>query len=143
LDYEDDPKTSLLNERLENLLKEADLDYIACVSGWVDIYASEVLGLKTLGARKEALHRQLKELFPDKEWFMEKIILIPDTDNRCSYFDLDVDWFYVDDWADKFFTEAHSNILYEKENGKRILLCDHQGDGADILKWLRDQVIKC
>ena len=137
MDYEDQPKLALLNGQLEKALKKANFDHLACVSGWVDIFAEEVMKLETLEKRKEALYELLKPLFPDKNWFLEKLVLIQDTDNRCSHIDLNIDWFYVDDWADKFFIEAQNKRHFQKEKDKRILLCDHQNDGSDILSWLR------
>lgn len=88
------------------------------------------------------MYRKLQPLFPDKQWFMEKIILVRDSDTRCKSIDTKADWYYVDDWADKFFTEIHGEDFYQKENGNRILLCDHRSDGKDILEWLRQVVSK-
>lgn len=127
---------------MENVLKKSNFEFIACVSGWVDIFASEVMKLNTLDKRKEAMYRKLAPIFPDKKWFMEKIILIPDTDNRCKYIDLNSDWYYVDDWADKFFTDVHGEVFYKKEKDNRILLCDHRSDGEDVLNWLIGLMIK-
>jgi len=73
---------------------------------------------------------------------MEKIILVRDTDFRCKSIDINADWYYVDDWADKFFIEIHGEDFYKKEKGNRILLCDHTSDGKDILEWLRDIISK-
>lgn len=137
LDYDDAPKTALLKGQLELILKKSNFDFIACVNGWVDIFAAEVMQLNSLEERKEAMYRKLQPLFPDKKWFMEKIILISDTDNRCKYIDLKIDWYYVDDWADKFFTEAHGIDFFQREKGNRIFLCDHKGNGKDVLEWLR------
>jgi len=125
----------LLNGQLEAALKAADFDFIACVSGWSDIFADPVMRLD-FAQRKEAMYQKLAPLFPDKEWFMDKIILVQDTDHRCQYIDLKADWYYIDDWADKFFKEAHGEALYQQELGKRILLCDHKRDGSDVLQWL-------
>ena len=56
---------------------------------------------------------------------MEKIVLVSDTDNRCKYIDHNANWYYVDDWADKFFKDANGEELYQEEKGKRILCrCD-------------------
>ena len=105
-------------------------------------FADKVMKLDSLEQRKTAMYKLLEPLFPDKDWFMEKLILISDTDARCTYMDLKTDWFYVDDWADKFFTEAHGEKLFKKQKGGRVLLCDHQGDGSDVLEWLNEKAIK-
>jgi serine/threonine protein phosphatase 1 len=136
LDYDDEPKAALLDGKLEKALKEAGFDHLACVSGWVDILAAPVMQIQTLSERKEALHKKLAPLFPDREWFLDKLMLVYDTDHRCRYIDLQSDWYYVDDWADHFFTAALGPQRYEAEQGRRILLCDHEGDGSDVLVWL-------
>jgi len=135
LDYEDEPKTALLNGQLEAALEAANFDFIACVSGWSDIFADPVMQLN-FAERKLAMYHKLEPLFPDKQWFMDKIILIQNTDYRCQYINFKADWYYIDDWADKFFQEVHGAELYQQELGKRILLCDHKGDGSDVLEWL-------
>ena len=141
LDYDDQPKQALINGHLENALKKADFDYLACVSGWVDIFYDPVMKLDTLEKKKEALYQLLEPLFPDKVWFFEKIILITDTDHRCKYMDLNIDWFYVDDWADEFMTKVHGADSFQKEKDRRILLCDHRGNGRDIIAWLEREII--
>ena len=142
LDYDDNPKIALLDGNLGSVLKNANFDFIVCVSGWVDIFSIPVLGLNSLDERKEAMYRKLEPIFPDKKWFMEKIILARDTDNRCKSIDIKADWYYVDDWADQFFTAIHGEDFYKKEKDNRILLCDHKGDGRDILEWLKQVVSK-
>ena len=136
LDYDDQPKPSLLNGQLEKALKRSGFNYLACVSGWVDIFSDPVMKLNSLDKRKEALYKLLEPLFPDKAWFLEKIILISDTDHRCSYIDLNIDWYYVDDWAVEFMSKAHGAEVFEREKGRRVLLCDHRGDGTDVLEWI-------
>ena len=63
LDYDDAPKVALINGLLEFILKKADFDFIACVSGWVDIFAAKVMELNSLQERKEAMYRKLQPLF--------------------------------------------------------------------------------
>jgi len=140
LDYDDLPKLALLNGQLEAILKKSAFDYIACMSGWSDIFSDPVMKLDTIEKRKEALYQMLEPLFPDKEWFLEKVILITDTDHRCKYIDLNIDWYYVDDWADEFMAKAHGAEVFEREKGNRILLCDQRGDGKDVLAWLEREI---
>lgn len=64
-----------------------------------------------------------------------------DSDHRCKHIDLTSDWYYVDDWADKFFPEQHGEALYLQQLGSRILLADPHGSGEDILEWLDKAVI--
>jgi len=136
LDYEDAPKEGLINGKLEAALKEANFDFLACVSGWVDIFSTDVMQLN-LEQRKEAIYQKLSDLFPDEDWFMERLMLIRDSDNRCTHIDLEIEWFYVDDWAEEFFKKAHGEELYESEMDNRILMCDHALDGSDIIEWIK------
>lgn len=107
---------------------------MVCVSGWCDAYAQ--LGLEE-AARIVAIHRLLSAIFPDRGWFTAHARVISDTDHRCRAIDLSEDWWYVDDWADKFFGEAFGAREYERWLGSRILRCDPYGDGSDIVEWLK------
>lgn len=137
LNYDDAPKAALLNQNLENVLKAANFDFLACVSGWVDIFSEPVMKLPRLEDRKAAIYRLLKDLFPDKDWFLDKLILIPDTDKRGEYIDLNSNWYYIDDWADDFFQKVHSKTLYQQELNKRICCCNPHEDGKDVLDFLK------
>lgn len=136
LDYDDEPKPALLDGRLEGALKAAGFDRLFCVSGWSDMVAVSKPRQRTYEEQKQAIWNLLTPLFHDREWFLEKLTLVYDTDRRCEKISLQADWYYVDDWADKFFMEAHGRTLFEKYNRNRILEADHKGDGKDILEWL-------
>ena len=136
LDYDDQPKPALLGGRLQAALKSARFDRLFCVSGWSDMVAVLVPRRRSYGEQKEAIWQILAELFPDKNWFLENLTLVYDTDHRCRAISLEADWYYVDDWADKFFPEAHGQALFEQERGRRILEADHRGDGQEVLDWL-------
>ena len=131
LDDEDNPKSALAKSQFEAALKAANFEFLACVSTWVDILAAPNLQF-SLEQRKEAVYQKLAPLFSDKAWFMSKIMLLPDTNNRGKYIDLNADWYYVDVCADTFFEKAHGAELYQEHLNNRILLCDHRGDGSDI-----------
>ena len=86
--------------------------------------------------QKIMIHSMLNEIFPQKEWFLNRLGANPhDTDHRCKHINLADDWFYIDDWADQFFSDHFSEQLYRQELGKRILLVNPHGDGSDILHW--------
>jgi hypothetical protein len=76
----------------------------------------------------------LKEIFTDKEWFLHRLVLVFENDDRCKHIDLLHDWYYIDDWADEYFPKYHGEELYITELGKRILLANPHGNGEDILK---------
>lgn len=133
LSYDDIQRPILCNGELENRLKKLSFDKLICVSGWSDIFNS---GIKTEMQQKKAIHSILDKVFPDEDWFISKLELAYDTDFRCQHIDIDSDWYYIDDWADKFFSEFFGKVKYEEELGNRILLVDPHGDGSDILGWL-------
>ena len=138
-DDDDTAKKALTNGQLETALKSCAFDYYACVSGHSDmIHQSHQYGqIPSKNAQKEVIWHLLKDIFPDKENFIAKLILIYNSDRRAEYINPDSDWYYVDDWADKFYSDAFDRLTYqEMENNKRIFLTDPNGDAADILQWL-------
>ena len=139
LDYEEHPKPALLDGRLEAMLKSAKFDVLACVSGRSDMVAFSPLHPRSLALQQELIWQQVAALFPDKAYFLSKILLIKDTDNRCHYLDLKADWYYMDSWADKFFVEQHGEEQYQKELNHRILLPDLEDDGTMVLRFLEQK----
>lgn len=139
LSYEETQRPLLSGGTFQNKLKCLGFDRLVCVSGWSDIYNTEVVKKSEL-AQKRLIHALLSDIFPDQDWFLERLQLVYDTDARCKHIDLNEDWFYIDDWADKFFPEAYGKDLYAQETGKRILLANPHGNGSDILTWL-DEVV--
>ena len=140
LSYDDEQRPLLVNGELQNRLKKLSFTRLVCVSGWSDIFNAEVLN-KSERNQKFSIHSLLNDVFPDKEWFIDRLVLAYDTDHRGQHIDLSTDWFYIDDWADKFFCDEFGQTLYESEVGRRILLVDPHGDGSDILHWLDNVVV--
>ncbi|MGB0835756.1 MAG: hypothetical protein ACPGR2_14690 [Psychrobium sp.] len=131
--YDDNQRPILANGALENRLKRFNFNKLVCVSGWSDIVNS---GMKSERQQKQAIYKLLNEIFLDEDWFLNHLELVYDTDTRCQHIDLTSDWYYMDDWADKFFIEYFDKSLYEQALGRRILLVNPHGDGSDILTWL-------
>lgn len=131
--YDDNQRPVLANGILESRIKQLNFDKLVCVSGWSDIVNS---GMKSERQQKQAIHKLLNQIFLDEDWFLNHLELVYDTDTRCQHIDLTGDWYYMDDWADKFFTEYFNKKLYEQALGQRILLVNPHGDGSDILTWL-------
>jgi hypothetical protein len=136
LNYDDKPKPALLDGELQTLLQQKGFHRLVCVSGWCDVVSEPILRIPESN-RVLALHDIVRALFPDKAWFLKHAEIKTDTDHRCRHIDLNADWFYVDDWADKFFSEQFGGDQYLQFLGTRILLCDPRGGGEDILDWLR------
>src|SRR5437879_4747110 len=136
LDYEDQPKPALMSGALEEAVRSCGFDSLVCVSGWSDLAHSSILQIPE-GRRAAWLYRRIAPVFPSREWLLARLLLTVDTDHRASYIDLTADWFYVDDWADEYFTKAHGPDRYHAELGRRICLADPHADGSDVLRWLR------
>jgi hypothetical protein len=134
-DYDDAPKPAFAGGALERMLKDLAFDRLYCVSGWADPTANP-------GTRASEEHRArriydlLRPVFPDHDWCLSHLALGTDTDHRCRQIDLATDWWYADDWADKFFVDHFGREPYERELGNRVLRVDPFADGSDVLAWL-------
>ena len=142
--YDDMPKTALLNNALQNKLKSHGFDQLACVSGHADMANAKINNFSP-ERQKLKIHAILEDIFPDKDWFLEHLILLYENETRGRHIDLDEDWFYIDDWAEEFFTKEYGKEMWlfcaninstPPELRSRILQVDHRGDGSDILTWL-------
>ena|SRR5215510_899159 len=134
LDYDDQPKTALVDGRLQQAIEQAGFTKIVCVSGWADLFASPVLRLSD-SERKAAICKLLSKLL-DADFLNERLELAQDTDNRCRSIDITQDFYYADDWADEYASKEWGREFYETHRGGRILQVDPCGDGSDIMKWL-------
>jgi len=135
LSYEEEQRPILAGGAFQDRLKTLGFSRLVCVSGWSDIINSGLLK-NPEREQKLTIHSMLKDIFPDEEWFLSRLVLAYDTDHRCKHIDLSENWFYIDDWAEKFFQEQFGEQLYKREIGRRILLVDPHSDGGDILRWL-------
>jgi hypothetical protein len=112
VDYDDRLKPALDNGALERELKAAHIDRLICVSGWADMSQEPVLDITPVD-RPGWVYRKFSSLIPDRRWCLERLELGSDTDHRARLIDLETDWYYVDDWADKFFIEANGLAAYK------------------------------
>ena len=157
LSYDDTPKRAIVGGHLEASLKRLGFTHLVCASGWAQLvrmarpYGTADdhkwrIWYRTAGDRPNGdawdLDAGEHPVFPDKEWFFTKLELVMDPDHRCQEIDLGTDWYYVDDLADRYFTDSHGQAAFTKELGHRICMPDRYSDGADVLKWL-DSTIQC
>ncbi|MSV36253.1 MAG: hypothetical protein EXQ47_11755 [Bryobacterales bacterium] len=126
LDSYDQPKSALVACGFHALLVSRRFERLVCVSGWADIVQAAACRVP-LEHRGESIHRMIAELFPDREWFLSHLELGTDTDHRGRLIDPSVDWYYVDDNADEFFTAAFGAEAYTAELGGRICCPHHSG----------------
>lgn len=134
LDYNDQQRILLTDGKLEEKIKGCKFDKLVCVSGWSHIFNESSLKLTT-HQQKVNIYLLLDNIFTDTNWFMDKLELAHDTDHRAKQLSLSEDWYYIDEWADKFFSDEYGELMFDSEKGKRILLVEPHGDGQDILDF--------
>ena len=134
----EETKPLLAGGTFQQLLDRKGFDQLICVSGWTSLVldCSSVRGVLSDFEQKEAIREYVQEAFPDCESFHAKVILAADNDDRGRNIDLRLDWWYVDDWAQEFFEKEHGRELYACFAGRRILMCDPNSDGSDIVEWI-------
>ena len=135
LDWYDRPKPGLRGGGFQELLVARRFDALVCVSGWADMVQMKVSGIprEMWGT---AIHRLVAPLFPDVDWFLNHLTLGSDTDHRGRLIQQNFDWFYVDDNADRFFTEEFGEDSYRRHLGSRICCPHHSSDGSEVFDWL-------
>ncbi len=140
LDWYDKPKSALLSGGFHSLLVSRQFALLVCVSGWAEIVPAEV-SWYPLDQRKASIHRLVAPLFSDRDWFLSRLELGVNTDHRGFLIDRNKDWYYLDDNADQFFSEAFGPEAYSAELGRRICCPHHSSDGAEVIAWL--EAIPC
>jgi len=126
------PKTALQNGALEKAVKSANFDFLICVSEEMNTN----FGTLKFDQQKKKMQLKLAIFFRNKDWFTEKVFLLKDPANRCSYLDLESDWYYLDGDAQAYFTKAYGEEKYHEAMNHRIFQPELKSDGADILEWL-------
>lgn len=125
------PKPQLLNGALEWVVKAADFDFLACIGHQCD----EATQFDRLDERKDFLYTYLAPFFADREWLLDKLLLVYDHTNRAKYLDLSIDWYYTDAGADAHLQQEGLSSPSEQE-ASRIFIADPQGDGQALLDFL-------
>ena len=136
LDSNLEPKKALLNNELQNRLKNLDFDNFVCLSTWSSHVQQKIIPW-TVSEQKKKIYRMVEASIPDKEWFIPKLLLKDDTmENRCKHINLDSDWYYMDNQAERYFTNIYGKELYNKFLNNRIIDVVTKANGSDILTWL-------
>jgi len=129
-------KPALIDGMLVRAIREAGIQELVCVGNYAGVVVevqAKVKDYDALGAILELC----EGVFTDEPWFRANTRLIADPESRGAAIDLEGDWWYVDDLAEKYFTEAGRAEIYRKQLGQRILAPTPVGDGTDVLDWLR------
>jgi hypothetical protein len=129
-------KPSLSNGRFEAAVRRAGFDELVCVGNVVNVIQS----LRELGQNPDGVEIVFElcgGAFSSEPWLREFCRLVTDPDERASEIDFSGDWWYVDDLARHYFERAGLATVLEENESIRILVPDPDGDGRDILYWLR------
>ena len=134
-----EPKPALIAGRLETAIRNAGFDEIVCVGNFVGVaHAMRAVkpGYDSLGV----IFALCRGVFQDESWFRQAARLALDPKNRALEIDLESDWWYMDDLAREYMMRAGLHTMFEREEGRRILVPGAEGDGSDVLARFRGQV---
>jgi hypothetical protein len=129
------PKATLARGAFERAVRAAGFQRLVCVGNVIGI----VRQLERDGRAIDGLGMVLRVcqgVFEDEAWFRAVTTLVDDPARRALAIELGGDWFWVDDLAPRYCEEAGVPAL-RAHLGGRILAPVPEGDGADILAWLR------
>ena len=129
-------KPALLDGKFVRAIREAGIEELVCVGNYAGVLV-EVQGLDKNYDALGAILELCNGVFTDEAWFRANTRLICDPENRAAEVDLGGDWWYVDDLAEKYFSEAGREEVFRQQVGRRILAPAPEGDGEDVLDWLR------
>ena len=130
------PKPALASGRLEAAIREAAVDRLICVANFASVVHTMHAvdpGFDGLGA----LFALCQGVFRDEVWFRRVTRLAEDPRNRGLEVSQESDWWYVDDLAHEYLARAGLDALFKEENGHRILVPNCEGDGSEVIEWLR------
>jgi hypothetical protein len=129
------PKPLLADGAFERLVRAAKFERLVCVGNvGLIIQALERAGIPQDGLA--TVWRSCRGCFADEEWFRSVTTLVEDADDRVAYVDTTLDWYLIDDLAERYSEKAGKKALYDEHLGARIFVPVQTGDGADVVAWL-------
>jgi len=131
------PKTALANGGFENAVTRAEFHEIVCVSNFVGVIRT-VWTVKPEYDGVGAVFALCRGVFQDEAWLRGCLRLAENPKTRAAEIDQTADWWYVDDEAERYITQADRVEALHEHVGKRICIPWPTGDGADILEWLKN-----
>ncbi|MEE3716891.1 hypothetical protein V2H45_09055 [Tumidithrix elongata RA019] len=129
-------KERLANGQLEVAIRSLGFEKLVCVGN----FAQNARTLKEAGIPYEAiaaLFKLCRGAFADLEWFRSVTTLVQDPEHRCDRIDFSEDWWYVDDLAPHYLTVGKEGQELGLLESRRICTPEPDGDGEDIMKWLK------
>lgn len=128
-------KPLLAEGAFERLVRAAGFERLVCV-GNVGLI---IQALERAGLPQDALgtvYSSCRGCFEDEEWFRRVMTLVEDADDRARYLDTDLDWYLIDDLAERYCERAGRGALYREHSGGRIFVPLQTGSGSDVVVWL-------
>ena len=128
-------KPALAGGRLERAIRQARVDELVCVGNFCGVIRT----VWTVRPEYDGLGAVLAlccGVFGDETWFRELTQLVLNPELRAAEVELGDDWWYMDDQADKYFSDAGRAEVLRQHLGERILQPSPRGDGEDVLSWL-------
>lgn len=137
LSPESEPKPRLAGGAFEEGVREAAFDRLVCVSNLGKI----IQFLGEMGKVSDGLglaFELCRGTFADEAWFRQVTTLaMKYAEHRVHIIDYSADWWYLDDLAAYFMEKEGRSDLFKANVGRRIFAPNPNGDGLDILDWLR------
>jgi hypothetical protein len=130
-------KSKLANGAFENAVRAAGFERLVFVGNAIEILnfheqrhdGHEII----LGLGRGAC--------TDEAWFRRTCSWIDKPGERAAAIDLEQDWWYVDDLAESYLTDAGREAIFKVEIGHRVLVPAPRGDGGDVLDWLESSMV--
>jgi hypothetical protein len=129
-------KTALAGGAFERAVREAGVEELVCIGNYVGVVRAMHAIMKDFDPLG-AIFEVCAGVFQDEEWFRSHTRLVEDPDRRAAEIDLAADWLYLDDLAEKYFSDAGREDVFREHDGSRIFSPTPEGDGRDVLVWLR------
>lgn len=129
-------KPALANGVLGRAIRDARFEKLVCIGNYCEIahmMQPLVPNFDPLGSVLEVC----SGVFDDDDWFRACTRLITRPDLRAAEVDLTEDWWYMDDLAEKYFSDAGRAEVYREHRGGRIFVPTAEGDGEDVLAWIQ------
>lgn len=136
LDEKNAVKAQLGGGKFEAAVREAGFSSLVCVGNFCAI----AQGIKELGNEYDelgVLYGLCGGAFQDETWLRTTTVLINDPRNRADFIDYSSDWWYVDDLARYYMEITGKANIYQDNIGGRICAPSPNGDGKDVLEWLK------
>jgi hypothetical protein len=127
-------KPKLADGALEKAIRRSGFDRLVCVANMCTIVSTLIESGRDVDGL-EMIFKLSQGAFRDESWFRASTRLIPDGSRRARYIDFGGDWWWVDDRA-LFFLDREGLASHAAEKGRRLMIPQPDGDGADMIAWL-------